>query len=214
MGEGKALPGLTVCKFREKLIPGLMCMFTKVSISSEIMTEALKYLDNLNVFAWLQYGPTTFILLDSHGSRLQLPFLKYTNSSTNDKQRKLIFTLGTKKYTDVWQVGDSCRQHGCWKMAMNVEKDALLNFKHRHAFESTDFDRCDIVPLIKRAWKKSFSIRNNNSEATIDRGWFHLERRLMKEPVIFKKQGCTISNLKTNTTRHYELINRRWCYNC
>ena len=150
------------------------------------MTEALKYLDNLNVFERFQDGPTTFILLDGHGSRLQLPFLEYTNSSTNDKQRKLMFTLGTKNSADVWQVGDSCHQNGCWKMAMNVEKDALLHFKHRHAFESTDFDRCDIVPLIKRACKKYFSLRDNNLKAIIDRGWFHLDRRLLKEPVILK----------------------------
>ena len=50
MGEGKALPGLPVCKFRGKLIPGLMCMSPKVSVVSEILTEALKYLDHLNVF--------------------------------------------------------------------------------------------------------------------------------------------------------------------
>ena len=30
MGEVKALPGLKVCKFRVKLIPGLMCISPKV----------------------------------------------------------------------------------------------------------------------------------------------------------------------------------------
>ena len=38
-------------------------------------------------------------------------------------------------------------------MAATVEKYALLHFKHRHAFESTDLDICDILPLINRAWK-------------------------------------------------------------
>ena len=50
MGEGKALYGFPVCKFRGKFIPGLMCMSPKESINSEILTEALKYLDRLNVF--------------------------------------------------------------------------------------------------------------------------------------------------------------------
>ena len=72
-------------------------------------------------------------------------------------------------------------------MAMTVEKDALLHFKHRHAFESTVFDRCNIVPLINQAWKKYFAVRNKNLEAIIDRGWFHLDRRLLKDPVILKK---------------------------
>ena len=73
-------------------------------------------------------------------------------------------------------------------MSMTVEKDAPLNFKHRNAFESTDFDQCGIVPLINRAWRKSFARRDNNLEAIIDRGWFHLDRRILKDPVISKKK--------------------------
>ena len=42
MGEVKALPGLPVCKVRVKSIPGLMYMSPKVSIRSDILTEALK----------------------------------------------------------------------------------------------------------------------------------------------------------------------------
>ena len=71
-------------------------------------------------------------------------------------------------------------------MAMTVEKDALLHFKHRHAFEITDFDRCNIVPLINWAWKKYFARRNKNLEAIIDRGWFQLDRRLLKDSIILK----------------------------
>ena len=152
MGEGKTLPGLPVCKLRGKLIPGLMCMYPKGSISSKILTEALKYLYHLNIFERRQYGPTPFGLLEGHGSRLHLPFLEYINSSTPDEQRKWMFTFGTPYATDVWQVGDSCHQNGCWKMAMTVEKDSLLHSKHGHAFESTDFDRCGIVPLINQEW--------------------------------------------------------------
>ena len=76
-------------------------MYLKGSISSEILTEALKYLDQLNVFERRQDGPTPFGLLDGHGSRLQLPFLEYINSSTPDEQRKWMFTLGTPNATDV-----------------------------------------------------------------------------------------------------------------
>ena len=47
-------------------------------------------------------------------------------------------------------------------MAMTVEKDALLHFKHRHAFEITGFDWCDIVLLINQEWKKSFAGRYKN----------------------------------------------------
>ena len=97
-----------------------------------------------------------------------------------------MFTLVTTNATDIWQVVYSCHQNGCWKMAMTVEKDALLHFKHRHSFESTGFDQYDIVPLINRAWNKSFARREKNLEAIVDREWFHLGRRLLKEPVILK----------------------------
>ena len=55
-------------------------------------------------------------------------------------------------------------------MAMTVEKYAPLYFRHRHAFESTDFDICNIVPLINRSWKKYFERRDKNLEAIIYRG--------------------------------------------
>ena len=73
-------------------------------------------------------------------------------------------------------------------MAMTVEKDALLHFKHRHAFECTDFDRYDIVQLINRVCKKSFARRDKNLEAIIHREWLHLARRLLKDPVFLKKK--------------------------
>ena len=83
-------------------------------------------MDQINVFEWCQYGPTPFGLLDSHGSKLQLPLLEYINYTTPDGLRKWIQTLGTTNDTNVWQVGDSSNQNGCWKMAMTVEKDALI----------------------------------------------------------------------------------------
>ena len=126
MGEGKALPGLPVCKFRRKAIPGLMRMSHKGSIRSNILTEALKYLDQLNVFAWRQDGPTPFGLSDGHGSRLQLSFMEYINYTTPDGLRKSIQTLRTSNANDFWQVGDSMNQNGFWTMAMATEKDALI----------------------------------------------------------------------------------------
>ena len=111
MGEGKALPGFPVYKFRGKLIPVLICMSPKGKISSEILTEALKHSDQINIFKWRQYVLTPSGLFDSHGSRLQLPFLEYINFLTPDEQRKWTFTHGTLNATDVWQVGDSCNQN-------------------------------------------------------------------------------------------------------
>ena len=122
MGEGKALPGFPVCKFRGELIPGLMCISPKVSIRSEILTEVLKYFDQLNVFDRRQEGPTPFGLFDAHRSRLQLPFLEYINSKTPDGQMKFIFTLRTHNATYVWKLGVIFHHNGFWKMAITVKK--------------------------------------------------------------------------------------------
>ena len=111
MGERKALPGFPVCKFRGKLITGLMCMSPKVSISSYILTEALKYLDLIYFFEWNQDVPSLFVLLDGHGSRLQLPSLKYINSTTPNGLRKWIQTLRNTNATYGWQVGNSSNQN-------------------------------------------------------------------------------------------------------
>ena len=107
MGEGKSLPGFPVFKFRWGVIPALMYVSPQGKIRSEILTEALKYLDQLNVFEQHPDGPTPFGLLDCHGSRLQFPCLEYINSKTYDGLRKCIFTLVTPNATNVWQVEDS-----------------------------------------------------------------------------------------------------------
>ena len=120
MGKVEAFTGLPVWKFRLKLIPGLICMSPKWSIISEILTEAIKYFYQLNVFEQRQDGPTPFGLLDIRGSRLQLSFLEYINSTTPDRLIKCIQTLRTPNATYVWKIGDSCHQNGCWKMEMTV----------------------------------------------------------------------------------------------
>ena len=71
-------------------------------------------------------------------------------------------------------------------MVVTVEKDALILFKQINEFESTEFDQCNILPFINRTWKKSFARRGKNLEAIIDRNWFHLDRRILKDPVILK----------------------------
>ena len=125
MVEGNAIPGFPVCKFRGKFIPGLICISPKGSISSKILTEALKYLDQLNLFEWRQDDPTPFGLLDCHGSILHLPFLEYINYKISYGLIKWIQNFRNPKATDVWQVVDSSNHNGCWKMAMTIENTLL-----------------------------------------------------------------------------------------
>ena len=132
MGDRKTLIGFPVWKFRGKSIPYLMCMSPKVSISSDILTEALNYLDQLNVLKRRQYGPAPIGLLDFHGSRPHLPLLEYINSKTSDGLRKWIQTIITPNDTNVWKVGDIRNNNRCWNMATTLEKDPLIQFKQRH----------------------------------------------------------------------------------
>ena len=48
-------------------------------ISLDLLMQMLKRMDTLALFPRLPGGPLSFILLDGHGSRLNLPFLEYIN---------------------------------------------------------------------------------------------------------------------------------------
>ena len=147
-GPGKALPGLPTCTFHGKTIPALLAHTKKGSITSEILTKILKRLDELDVFERTADGPTPMLLLDGHDSQLQLEFLEYVNKDNQFGKPNWKACIGLPNGTSVWQVGDSKQQNGSWKTAMTRLKDELVLFKQRNFFESVDFKRHDIIPLI------------------------------------------------------------------
>jgi hypothetical protein len=69
-------------------------------------------------------------------------------------------------------------------MAMAREKDSLVAFKRRHDFKNINFQRLDVIPLVVRAWDVSFARTDKNRNAFIERGWYHLDRRLLNDPEI------------------------------
>mmetsp|Transcript_25354 Transcript_25354/g.42135 ORF Transcript_25354/g.42135 Transcript_25354/m.42135 type:complete len:173 (+) Transcript_25354:316-834(+) len=114
-GPGKRHPGGPTCIFRGKEVPAFVCCTTKGGISSELLMQMLKRMDNLDLFPRVPDGPLPFLLLDGHGSRLQLPFLKYIN----DPSHIWKVCLGLPNGTALWQVGDSAEQNGSWKKIRN-----------------------------------------------------------------------------------------------
>ena len=51
--------------------------------------------------------------------------------------------------------------------------------------------RHGIIPLVNRAWKESFARKASNFRAILERGWYHLDRRLLKDPEILQtKFAC------------------------
>jgi hypothetical protein len=72
----------------------------------------------LNLFPRVEGGPIPFLLLDGHGSRFQLPFMRYIE----DNEHKWKVCIGVPNGTAHWQVGDSAEQNGSWKMATTHQK--------------------------------------------------------------------------------------------
>jgi hypothetical protein len=79
-GPGKYFPGGPKCGFRGKEIPCYVMLSPKDIITSEILTDILKSIDSLDVFPRNVGEPTPFLLIDGHGSRLEVPFLSYINN--------------------------------------------------------------------------------------------------------------------------------------
>jgi len=105
-------------------------------------------------------------MLDGHGSRLELPFLKYINNKTTE----WCVCLGVPYETAYWQVGDSKEQNGSFNMAMTDVKRKLLDLKRQSCMNET-IDTNDLMMLINIAWNKSFARVDKNKRAIADRGW-------------------------------------------
>ena len=75
-GPGKYFSGPPTYQFCGKDIPALVRWNESGSISSEILVEAISTIDIMNVVP-RDDGIKPFLLLDDHGSCLELPFLKY-----------------------------------------------------------------------------------------------------------------------------------------
>ena len=73
-GPGKAFPGAPTCQFWGKDVPALIACSPKDSITSDILKQALKRLDDLGIYEREPGGRIPFLLLDAHDSRLQVPF--------------------------------------------------------------------------------------------------------------------------------------------
>jgi hypothetical protein len=67
-----------------------------------------------------------FLLLDGHGSRLELPFLQYIYGVSHE----WVVCIGVPYGTSYWQVADSSEQNGSYKMALSAAKKELVKKGH------------------------------------------------------------------------------------
>ena len=155
------------CKFRGQKIPCHVTCSPKGSITSTILADMLKWIDGHGVFPRVPGGPTPFLLLDGHGSRLEVPFLKYINDTTH----KWVVCIGVPNGTSIWQVGDSNEQNGTYKMYCSEYKKMLTSKRFEMRMFKLNLVCTDIILIVNYAWKSSFDNVANNLKAIADRGW-------------------------------------------
>ena len=78
-GLDKRHPQGPVCHVNGKTVPTFCCCSENGSITSELLVDMLRVIDSFEVFDRSD-GIAPFLLLDGHGSRFEMPFLKYINS--------------------------------------------------------------------------------------------------------------------------------------
>jgi hypothetical protein len=194
-GPGKRYPGAPTCNFRGILVPPFVCCTPKGGITSELLKQMLERMDSLDLFPRTDGGPLPFLLLDGHGSRFQLPFLRYIR----DKAHEWKVCIGVPNGTAHWQVGDSAEQNGSWKMATTRDKRKLSQFRISMGMP-VNIRPSDIVPIVNNAWKQSFARVGPNKRAISRRGWQPLNRGLLQNPEVLKTKVVTRATATTTTT--------------
>ena len=124
--EGSPAGGGPVCIFRGKHVPCLLQYSPHGGITGPILTNCLKYMDELQIFD-RSGNINPFLLLDGHCSRYHIEFLQYIR----DKQHPWIVAIGLPYATHIWQVGDSKEQNGSYKRVESEAKDELLIEKRK-----------------------------------------------------------------------------------
>ena len=177
-GLDKRHPQGPFCHINGKTVPTFCCCTENGSITSELLVEMLRVIDRFKVFDRSD-GIAPFLLLDGHGSRFELPFLKYINAADT----KWNACIGLPYGTAYWQVGDSSEQNGCFKMALTKHKRELLRRKELVGAEFA-IDKQDITYIVGQAWANSFARVENNKKAIAERGWGPLNFNCLLHPEI------------------------------
>ena len=143
-------------------------------------------------------GVLPFLLLDGHRSRFELPILEYIN---NDEHKWRV-CIGVPYGINIWQVGDSAKQNGSFKMAIVWAKTNLLQ-KKAEACLPFAIEKTDVILVVHMAWRESFAIVVRNKKVIAERGWGPLNFILLDHPELKKVQE--IVNGVNNAYEHFAL---------
>jgi len=154
------------------------------------LSDMLRRIDQSGVFPRQPDQPTPFLLLDGHGSRLEVPFLSYINNP----KHKWVVCIGVPNGTSLWQVGDSTEQNGCYKMYCSEYKTKLTSKKIEMGIFKLNLQRTDIIPIVNYAWARSFARIGSNIHARQARGWGPLNKVLLSHPDILCTKPKSLSS--------------------
>ena len=181
--------GGPTCSFNGKVIPCFYGSSPKASITSQLLADMLKYLDDIGVYDRAVAHP--FLLLDGHHSRMMLPYLKYIC----DPGHKWYSCFGVPYATHVWQVADASSLNGTYKIELAKAKRKYVEHRNVPKFEPTD-----IVPLVNMAFEKSFGNQKNAMKAIADRGWNPLNYNILATYQEFQKKNTVDLTIEPTTT--------------
>jgi len=90
-------------QLKNRKIPCLTLWSKKGGITSEILINVLRTLDETQIFDEdRENGVKPLMLVDGHGSRFELPFLRYISNDTHE----WTVVIGVPYGIALWQVGD------------------------------------------------------------------------------------------------------------
>jgi hypothetical protein len=102
--------------------------------------------------------------------------------------------------TSYWQVGDTSKQNGRFKMEKSWATRNLASFKSDKVMK-IGINYSNVMSLINKSWNFSFGIAATNQEAIADRGWYPPNRNLLLHPD-FRNENHVISNNNNNQNRN------------
>jgi hypothetical protein len=166
------MQGGPTCEYNGKTVPCFVGSSPNASITSQLLADMLKFMDDLQLFH-RDDGHLPFILLDGHPSRLQKAFQDYVNNPIH----RWSVCIGVPYATHIWQVNDSSELNGAFKMMLSKAKRDLFLIKHA---QGTTMGPTDIMPLVRKAWDASFGRPCYAKKAIADRGWGPLNYILLQ----------------------------------
>ena len=200
--DSGAMSGGPKCFFKNKRIPCFVGASPKASITSTMLADMLKVMDDLALFD-RSTGKKPFLLLDGHQSRFELPFLDYIIN----KEHEWSVSVGVPYGTHIWQVADAEEINGCFSIAITKAKQALFASK---PMSNKNFGPTDIIPLVNAAWPMSFARTEQAKKAIVARGWNPLNYNLLLHPNIIatkahfiddqQQSSCTSTSTITGTS--------------